>query len=1018
MTTISKISIRFFNDREIRVIWDEENNKWWFSVIGLLFLFLFGASAFAQPSPNLYQAVDHRKMNQCVDSVFHTMTWDERIGQLIVLKAEPSASYREYVLKSIKEYKIGGILFSGGALSDQAENTNVYQKASRIPLWITFDGEWGLSMRLKDTPRFPKNMMLGAIANNDLIRLYGEEMGRECRELGIQINFAPVLDINNNPYNPVIGTRSFGENRQEVSEKGIAYAKGLESQKIISVGKHFPGHGDTSEDSHKTLPIINHSRTHLDEVELYPFMRFIQEGFAGIMVGHLSVPTLDDSSELAASLSPKIITGLLKDELKFTGLSFTDALEMKGAASQTGNACVSALLAGNDILLCPAHIASDFAAIKKSVESGIIKRSDIEEACKKILQYKYITGLNQYKPIEMKELSQRICTDYTDWLIQKLNNEAVTLLKNNNNLIPIQGIDKNKTAVLSIGANEDLIFWQRLALYGKFDFFQLTRNAAASEIERIFKQLKDFPRIIVGIHAERMNDLPALQSLAKEKEAHLCFFTAPYTLRKYARSIALAQSVTLAYENTPGAQNAAAEILSGGIPAKGKLPVTIPGLFDCGAGLETDKVRLSYQMPHEVNMDSNVLKKIAFIVDEGIKNQAFPGCQIVIAKDGVVVYNQSFGSFDYANTHPVQNSDVYDLASMTKSLATVPAIMKLTDMKKIALSDKISRFVPKLKNTDKQDLTIRNALFHETGLPAFLPFYRLLIDENSYDGPLFSKRRDFTFRIRYDTNVYMRTDFKFDSDKVSKTPKPGISKQVAEKFYIEDNFQQEVLNKIIETQLNKKKGYLYSDLNFILLKEVVENCTSKPLNEYLETNFYSRLGAYSTCFLPLQKIDKQSIAPTENDEFLRNQILIGYPHDEIAAFLGGVSGNAGLFSNANDLAKILQMFLNFGEYGGEQYLSRETVQTFVQAKSSGSRRGLGFDKPDFLRPENSPTGVSAPASTYGHTGFTGTCFWVDPDNQLIYIFLSNRVYPSRTYKQLMEMKIRPQIQDIIYEALN
>ena len=986
-------------------------------VTGFLLLLLTDFFASAQKFPNLYQGVDQREMNQWVDSVFDSMTLDERIGQLIVLKTDPGASYRTSVIKNIKEYKVGGILFSGGALFDQAESTNIYQEASRIPLWITFDGEWGLSMRLTDTPRFPKNMMLGAIVNNDFIRLYGEEMGRECREIGVQINFAPVLDVNNNPSNPVIGTRSFGESQQAITEKGIAYAKGLESQKIISVGKHFPGHGNTSEDSHKTLPLVNYSRTQLDEVELYPFAHFVQEGFSGIMTGHLSVPALDNSPDLAASLSPKIITGLLKNEWGFAGLSFTDALEMKGAASKIDNICVLALLAGNDVLVSPRRIVSDFAAIKKAVESGVVKRSIIEDACKKILQYKYITGLNQYKPIEMKGLQQRIYTDYTEWLIQKLNNEAITLLKNNNGVIPMKELDKNKIAVLSIGVNEEPAFAQRMALYGKFDFFQLTANAAPGEIEQVFTQLKDYARIICSIHAERMNDFPALQSLAKGKEVHLCFFISPYTLREYAQSIANAQSVTLAYENTPEAQNAAAEVLMGGIPTKGKLPVTISGLFEYGTGLKTDKVRLSYQKPKEVNMNGNVLKKIASIVNEGIKQQAFPGCQIVVAKDGVVVYNQSFGFFDYAHTHPVQNSDVYDLASVTKALATVPAVMKLVDTKKLALSDKISRFVPELKNTNKQDLTIRNALFHETGLPAFIPFYRSLFDKNSYSGPISSNRRDFTYRIRYDTNVYMRTDFEFDSTKVSRTPQPGISKQVAENFYIKDDFQRDVLNEIIAAPLSKKKGYLYSDLNFILLTYVVENCTSQSLNNFLETNFYSRLGAYSTGYLPLRKISRYAIAPTENDEFFRNQILIGYTHDEAAAVMGGVSGNAGLFSNANDLAKILQLFLNLGEYGGERYLSQETVQTFTQTKSSISRRGLGFDKPDVLHPENSSACASASASSYGHTGFTGTCFWVDPENHLIYIFLSNRVYPSRTHKQLMEMEIRPQIQEVIYEAL-
>ena len=982
----------------------------------LVFLLLSGSFAFAQNYPNLYLEVDHQKMNNWVDSVFDSMTLDERIGQLIMIKANPNASSREAVLKTIRDYKVGGILFSGGSLSDHAESTNIYQKAVRIPMFVGFDGEWGLSMRLSNTPRFPRNMMLGAIINNELISLYGEEMGRECRELGVHINFAPVLDINDNPSNPVIGTRSFGENQYAVSQKGIAYAKGLESQKVISVGKHFPGHGNTSEDSHNVLPVINHSKEHLDEVELYPFKNFIREGFAGVMTGHLSVPALDNSSGLASSFSPKIINGLLKEELGFKGLCFTDALEMKGAASNQTNPCVLALLAGNDMLLCPARIATDFAAIKKSLESGVLNISIIEEACKKTLQYKYITGLNQYKPIETRGLHQRINSEYSEWLIQKLNNESITLLKNENNVIPFRNLDENKIAVLSIGTNEQPEFWKHTGLYGKFVFFRLPANAAQAEIDRVFRQVREYSRVICSIHNERMNDLASLQSLAREKELHLVFFTSPYTLNRYTQSIRTAKSVTLAYETTKEAQNAAAEIIMGGIPAKGKLPVTISGLFECGHGLETSKVRLSYQKPREVKMDSNVLKKIEPLVNQSIKSKAFPGCQILVAKDGVVVYNQSFGYFDYADTHPVENSDVYDLASVTKTLATVPAIMKLIDINKVNLLDRISKHVSELSGTDKKDITIRNALLHETGLPAFLPFYRLLIDENSYSGPLQSNRRNLTYRALYDNNVYMRTDFKFHSTKVSNTNKQGFSKQIAENFFVKDDILREVMDEIIKTPLNRGRGYLYSDLNFMLLKEVVEKCSGQSLDIFLNNNFYTRLGAYTTCFLPLQKIDKQIIAPTENDEFFRNQILIGHAHDEAAAVLGGISGNAGLFSNSNDLAKILQMFLNYGEYGGEKYLSKETVRTFIQTKSPVSRRGLGFDKPDLTRPTISPTSKYAPATTYGHTGFTGTCFWVDPDNQLIFIFLSNRVYPSRTHKQLMELRIRPQIQDIIYES--
>lgn len=985
--------------------------------ICLYFLFTYQISH-AQKQPNLYREANQQKMNQWVDSIFDSMTLDEKIGQLFMIVAGPSSSYHDRVLKNISDQKIGGVLFSKGSLRDQAESINLYQKNSRIPLLISFDGEWGLSMRLENTPRFPKNMMLGAVSDNELIRLYGEELGRECQELGVHINFAPVLDVNVNPDNPVIGTRSFGESQQLVAEKGIAYAKGLESQKVIAVGKHFPGHGDTSEDSHKTLPQINHSRAHLDEVELYPFVRFIQEGFSGVMTGHLSVPALDKTSGLATSLSPVIVNGLLKKELGFRGLAFTDALAMKGASAGKYSICVEALLAGNDVLLSVAKPASEFTAVKKAVESGILDMASIEEKCLKILRYKYIVGLNNYKPTKIKGLQERINSEHAEWLIQKLNNEAITLLKNSEDKIPLKQLGTRKIAVISIGVEAKSEFQKKMELYGDFDYFTIATDALQSKSAGVFKQLKNYDAIVCAVHVDKLADFVSLQSLAKEKEVHLCFFTSPYTLRKYRQSIASAATVVLAYENTVYAHRAAAEVIMGGISTKGKLPVTIPRLFDSGTGIETEKVRLSYQDPYEEKMSGRVLSKIEPIVKEGIENKAFPGCQVLVAKNGVVVYNRSFGYFDYANTHPVQITDIYDLASLTKAVATVPAIMKLYDEKKLTLPGKISQFVPQLKGTDKSDLTVQDALFHETRLPAFLPFYQLLIDKDSYEGRLYSSKRDLTYRIEYDTDVYMRTDFEFHPDKVSQNSKPGIEKKVAENFYIKNNFGDDVLNEIGNATLRKKSGYLYSDLNFMLLKEVIENISQKSLDNFLETNFYANLGANYTCFLPLRKIDKVNIAPTENDEFWRNQILIGYPHDEAAAVMGGISGNAGLFSNANDLAKILQMLINDGEYGGERYLSKATIKKFTQTKSQNSRRGLGFDKPDISNPRRSPTCEMASASTYGHTGFTGTCFWVDPDNKLIYVFLSNRVYPSRTYKQLSQLSIRTRIQNVIYEAMN
>lgn len=984
--------------------------------IGGLFLILLITGIVFADNPTLFKQANQTQMNLWVDSVFNTLTLDEKIGQLFMIVAGPDDSYQSTVLKNIREEKIGGILFSSGTLEDQAKSINLYQKNSRIPLLVSFDGEWGLAMRLKNTPLFPRNMMLGAIQNNELIRLYGEEVGRQCRELGVHINFAPVLDVNVNPLNPVIGSRSFGENRQLVAEKGLAYARGLESKNVLAVGKHFPGHGDTADDSHKTLPVINHGKARLQEVELYPFQRFIDEGFAGVMTGHLSVPALDNSTGLATSLSSVIINGLLKREMGFQGLAFTDALVMKGAVTGKYSICVQALLAGNDVLLSPGKPATEFQEVKNAVEKGIISENLIEEKCKKILQYKYIVGLNTYKPIQLSGLKGRINSNYSEWLIQKLNNEAITLLKNNREMIPLKKTGEKKIVLLSLGEEEKTPFREHLSLYDGFDHFQLSVSEAQAGTAPIFKKLNDYDIIICGIHSNKLSDLTALQSLAKTKELHLCFFISPYSLRKFRQNIQDATSVTLAYENTEPAQKAAAEIVMGGIPAQGKLPVSLSGLFEFGSGLKTEKIRLSYQEPYEVRMQKRSLDRIDFIVKEGIDNRAFPGCQVLVVKDGVVVYNKAFGYFDYTKKRPVSTSDIYDLASVTKAIATVPAVMKLYDDKKLTLSNKASRFVPELQGTDKSNINIESLLYHESQLPAFLPFYEMVIDKDSYSGRLYSTKKDETFNIQYDTDTYMRSDFRFDPKKVSKTPKTGFQKQVASDFYIKDDFNKEILQEIANSTLRKRSGYLYSDLNFILLKEIVENISGESFNDFLETNFFTKLGADYTHFLPLKKIEAHNIVPTENDRFLRKQLLIGYPHDEAAALMGGVSGHAGLFSNANDMAKMLQMILNGGNYGGEEYLRKTTVNLFIRSKSATSRRGLGFDKPDPAQGKG-PACDLAPASCFGHTGFTGTCFWVDPDNNLIYVFLSNRVNPSRTHKSLMELNIRTRIQEAIYESI-
>jgi len=974
----------------------------------------------AQADPNLYAKTDKEKMNHWVDSVFDSMTYDERIGQLFMVIADPKADTRnmQKMLRYINELKIGGVLFHKGNPAVQAEVTNRMQKASKIPLFVSLDGEWGLSMRLNGTTRFPKNMMLGAIEDDELIRIYGEEVARQCQEMGIQINFAPSIDVNSNTDNPVIGLRSFGENPKAVADKGVAYARGLEDGGIIAVAKHFPGHGDTADDSHYTLPVVRHNRERLEEVEFLPFRRYIYEGFAGIMTAHLSIPALDKSKQ-PTSLSPVIVNGLLKKELGFRGLCFTDALAMKGASTnKKDNPSVLALLAGNDVLLAPANPITDFKAVKDALDSNILDIKEIESKCLKILRYKYITGLNRYAPIEVKGLEERLNSPHAAWVTARLNAEAITLLKNDEELIPLKQLDKKKIAVLSIGSDKGNPFQKMLNRYDSVACFSIGLRSTEAQIRQVYTQLAKYDLIICGVHTVRMPESEALRKLAAEKKLIYSFFTIPYFCKSYAKSIKNAGSVLMAYESTPLAQEYAAQLIFGGIAAKGKLPVSIPDLYISGTGLFTEKTRLGYHEAEEVGLNQVRLDVIDKIVEEGLEEKAFPGCQVLVAKDGMIVYNKSFGYQDNTLNYPITETSVYDIASMSKAAGTLLAIMKAYDEKKFTLNSKISEFIPQLKDSNKKDLTIKELLYHQSGLTPTINFYLSAIDKDSYTGSLYSTTKNATHPVQFDTRTYVRNDFSYLPSLVSSFSKPGYTTEVAKNFFVHDSFKDTIMQSIKDSKLSTRGKYVYSCVNFMLLKMIAEKTTGMAMDNYLENNFFKRLGAQNTCYNPLHHIDTMRIAPTENDGFVRRQLLRGYVHDEAAAFYGGVSGNAGLFSTANDIAKISQMLLNQGTYGDERYLSTETSRLFTSSKSPNSRRGLGFDKPNIGNTRLSPCGVFAPASVYGHTGFTGTCFWIDPTNNLIYVFLCNRVYPTRANTTFGKLDIRTRIQDAIYKAID
>ena len=962
----------------------------------------------AQVTTNLYEQADKQAMAQWVDSVYAKMTLDEKVGQLFMPIVEPNSEWKTRISGYIRNQKVGGLLFSKGTLVQQASITNYAQQVADLPLLISLDGEWGLSMRLTDAPEYPRNAVIGAIQDEEIVKLYGQEMARQCREMGIHVNFAPSLDVHSNPHNPVIGTRSYGENPVNVAKKGIAYAKGLEENGVMSVAKHFPGHGDTSEDSHKTLPAITHNSDRLEQIELFPFREYINAGLSGIMTGHLNVPALQTNG-MPASLSPETSTNLLKKEMGFTGLTFTDGMAMKGVSDQP-EASVRALLAGNDIILGVVNQAKEFASVKRAVEEGTISTSLLEEKVRKVLSYKYILGANKFIPINTSTIHSRVNAPSAEWMQRKIYDGALTLLKNEEELIPIKGLNSTKIVAVSIGAPINNIFHKYLKKYATVTTFSAQSTAALAEI----KELKEYDLAIISIHSNNVVDAVALQQLAGDQKTIVVFFTPPYRLDNFQASINNATALLIGYDTSDFAQMSAAQAIFGGIGISGKLPVSTTVIKE-GTGLSTEKTRLAYSMPEEVGLISERFNEIESIALEGVRQRAYPGCQILVAKDGVVIYEREFGKFGYGTSPEVTDETVYDLASVTKASATLPAIMKLYDEKKIRLQDPLNKFVPETKRTDKANLTIRSLLLHETGIVAFIPYYTAAIDENSYVGTLFG-RQSSIYHVRY-AGAWGRTDYKFLPELISTKESAEFHLPVAKGLFASDKMHYKLLREVIDTPLKRKGSYRYSCLNFMLLKEAVESISGTDLDTYMKQNFYYKLGASTTTFQPLKYMPIDRITPTEDDPFFRKQLVRGHVHDEGAALFGGISGNAGLFSNANDLAKLYQMWLNGGEYGGERYLSEETVRLFTTTKSSVSRRGLGFDKPDPANSRYSPTSPGTPIEVYGHTGFTGTSFWVDPTHNMIYIFLSNRVNPSRTPNRFSTLSIRERIQEELYQAL-
>jgi beta-N-acetylhexosaminidase len=937
-----------------------------------------------------------------VDSVFNTMTEDERIAQLIMYPAYSNKDEKEYsyLEKLIREYKIGGLIFMQGGPVRQANLTNRYQDASDIPLLIASDAEWGLAMRLDSTISYPRQMMMGAITEEDIIYEFGKTIANECKRIGVHVNFAPVIDVNNNSANPVIGYRSFGEDKRNVSRKGFYYMKGMQDQHVLAVGKHFPGHGDTDTDSHLSLPIIKHSKERIDSLELYPFKQLIDQGLGGMMVAHLYIPSLDSTKNLATTLSPKVVDQLLKNKLNYKGLIFTDALNMGGVSKyfSPGEVDVKALLAGNDILLFPASIPKAIEMIRQAVDNGEISQEEIDQRCKKLLKVKYWAGLNNYKSVEISNIANDLNSEESELVRRKLIENAITVVKNDD-ILPFYDIDSLSIAVVAIGDQKGNEFQKQLDMYFEADQYSVAKQISSADKVSMIKKLSEYDVVIISFHKPsrrpkskygiKLESIKFAEELAQKTDVVIDVFANPYSLT-FFNDLDVFKSVIVSYNDWTITQNISAQVLFGGIPAKGRLPVSVSEKYRAGDGVGLDKkIRLKYSIPEEVGVDSKKLEKIDSLANDAISAKATPGCQILVAKDGAVIFHKAYGYHTYDKKQKVQLKDIYDLASITKVAATTSAIMKLYDENKCDIDSSLSTYLPYLFETDKKDILIKDVMLHNARLKPWIPFY------------LRTVKNDSIFNITY-----------------RKAPDTLYSVQVSKDLFIRHDYRDTIFRRIAESKLRQKKEYKYSDIGYYWLYDLTEKITDMPFEEFLDKNIYQHLGAKTMCFNPLNKYNNTRIVPTERETYFRNDLVDGYVHDMGAAMLGGVCGHAGLFSNANDLAKLMQMFLQGGEYGGKRYFSNAVVDTFNQCYyCPDSRRGIGFDKPEMNYDKVGPTCQCVSAESFGHSGFTGTLAWADPKEQIVYIFLSNRTYPDMNNKKLLEMDVRTNIQEVIYNSI-
>lgn len=931
-----------------------------------------------------------------VDSVFNTLSLPDKIGQIMMVAVDGKAEWNdiEKLTNSIRREKIGGVIFSGGGPVMQAKAINYLQQEVEVPLLVGMHAEQGPGNVLDSLIKFPSPLMLGAVRDDSLIYFLGEEVGKQLTALGVHLNFGPTTDLSTLFKDSDLIHNSYGEDKDRVTQKLIAYQSGLKQSNIFSIAKHYPDNGLRMEGHNKGVPIL---RTATNPARLYPLQIMIDYGLTGVVTTPEHEPFFidkkdipDDKPQTSSNALATLYTGeYLKRQVNLKGLVFSimPDVDQLGKDLDEGDAELIAVQAGIDVLLFPENINAAIRKLRRAIRRDDKLEQQLDVSVKKILALKYDAGLSTKHIIDTQNLPARLNSINAEALQSILLEKSVVVVKNTEATLPIKDLDRS-FASLTLGDSLNNPFNAYLANYVGIAPYTFPVDTAG-----LLATLSKYNVVVAAVypaaHVHENQYTALLQQLAKKTSLITVLFDSPTNLS----AIEKLPTLVLAHTADEAMQKIVPQLLFGGKRADGIMPLSVGQSIKQGQGVETRLLkRITYSTPELAGVNARMLEKIDAIVTDGINQQAMPGCQVIVARKGKIIYEKSFGWQTYTKTTPITNESIYDLASLTKVTATLQVSMFLYEKGLIDIYKKASLYLPELQNTNKKDLVVKDVLTHQAGLIPFIPFWTQTVKDSVLLPQYYSRAKSENYPLQVAPTLF------------------GL------KSLPDSLWSWSIKSKLREKAARTPYNYTYSDIGLYIMHHINEKLINQPQQDFLNQNLFEPLGATTTGYLPLERFAATRIVPSEYDKIFRRQMLVGTVHDEGAAMLGGVAGHAGIFSNARDLLKVGQMLLQQGYYGGQSYYKPETVNYFTTKQFDTSRRGLGWDKP--VQSEwNSPASILSSPKTFGHTGFTGTCMWIDPEFELVYIFLSNRVYPSRNNNKLSSLNIRSRIQDVIYRAV-